>query len=88
MIVIVSIEKRGIMTKERLKELRKEAGLTQNQVAEMIGVQGRNYQRLEITDALPPTRHLLALADYYNVSVDYILGRTDKREINLSLIHI
>ena len=42
MIVIVSIEKRGIMTKERLKELRKEAGLTQNQVAEMIGEQGRN----------------------------------------------
>ena len=41
------------MTKERLKELRKEAGLTQNQVAEMIGVQGRNYQRLEITDACP-----------------------------------
>ena len=82
MIVIVSIEKRGIMTKERLKELRKEAGLTQNQVAEMIGVQGRNYQRLEITDALHATRHLVALADYYNVSVDYILGRTDKREIN------
>ena len=82
MIVIVSIGQRGIMTNERLKEVRKEAGLTQNQVAEMSGVQGRNYQRLEITDALPPTRHLLALADYYNVSVDYILGRTDKREIN------
>ena len=38
------------MTKERLKELRKEAGLTQNQVAEMIGVQGRNYQRLEMSE--------------------------------------
>ena len=36
------------MTKERLKELRKEAGLTQNQVAEMIGVQGRNYQGYQI----------------------------------------
>ena len=70
------------MIKERLKELRQEAGLTQVQMAEILGIEGRTYQRLEITAGLPPARHLVALADYYNVSVDYILGRTDKREIN------
>ena len=70
------------MIKERLKELRQEAGLTQVQMAEILGIEGRTYQRLEITEVLPPARHLVALADYYNVSVDYILGRTDKREIN------
>ena len=63
-------------------EARKEAGLTQVQMAEILGIEGRTYQRLEITEVLPPARHLVALAAYYNVSVDYILGRTDKREIN------
>ena len=52
------------------------------QVAKMLGIEGRTYQRLEITEVLPPARHLVALADFYNVSVDYILGRTDKKEIN------
>ena len=65
------------MIKERLKELRQGAGLTQVQVAKMLGIEGRTYQRLEITEVLPPARHLVALADFYNVSVDYILGRTD-----------
>ncbi len=70
------------MIKERLKELRNEGNLTQAQVAEILGVETRNYQRLEITEALPPTRHLIALADYYKVSVDYLLCRTDVREVN------
>ena len=39
------------MIKERLKELRQEAGLTQVQMAEILGIEGRTYQRLEITEA-------------------------------------
>lgn len=70
------------MTKERLKELRHKSGMTQAQVAKLLGIETRNYQRLEITDVLPSVRHLLTLADYYNVSVDYILCRTDKKEVN------
>ena len=42
------------MIKERLKELRQEAGLTQVQMAEILGIEGRTYQRLEITEVLPP----------------------------------
>lgn len=70
------------MTKERLRELRSEKKLTQVQVAELLGIEKRNYQRLELLDMIPPAKHLVTLADFYNVSVDYILCRTDKREVN------
>lgn len=70
------------MTKERLKELRHESGMTQAQVAKLLGIETRNYQRFEITDVFPSVRHLLTLADHYKVSVDYILCRTDKKEVN------
>ncbi|MCL2055137.1 MAG: helix-turn-helix domain-containing protein [Oscillospiraceae bacterium] len=60
----------------RLKELRKIHNVTQKQVAAAISITERNYQRLESGEN-PNYCTLNALADYFNVSIDYIVGRSD-----------
>lgn len=63
----------------RLKELRKERGLKQRELAEFLGVILRHYQKIEAGEINIPTLTLIALADYFGVSVDYLLGRNDRR---------
>ncbi len=72
------------MTKfsERLKELRQEHGLKQREMAEICGLKLRGYQCYEYATSCPDFEGLVFLADYFNVSVDYLLGRTDCREMN------
>lgn len=67
---------------ERIKEIRKEKRLTQVQVAQELGIAYRNYQRLEADGNTPHYSTLGQIADYYNVSVDWLMGRTDVREVN------
>ena len=67
--------------KERLRELRKEKGETQVQAASEIGIAGRNYQKFELGESFPSAEALCALADHFEVSLDYLMGRTDQREI-------
>ena len=67
---------------ERLRQLRIENGLTQEQVAAKLSMAYRNYQRLEAKDNTPNFANLLQIADLFDVSIDYLTGRTDKREIN------
>lgn len=67
---------------ERLKILRKERKLTQVQMAEKMSIAYRNYQRLEADGNTPNYAHLIQIADIFDVSLDYLTGRTDKREIN------
>lgn len=67
---------------ERIKEIRKETGLTQVQAAKELGIAYRNYQRLEADGNTPHYSTLGQIADYYNVSVDWLMGRTDVREVN------
>lgn len=67
---------------ERIKEIRKEKGLTQVQAAQELGIAYRNYQRLEADGNTPHYSTLAQIADYYNVSVDWLMGRTDVREVN------
>ena len=62
---------------ERIKTLRKNRGLTQKQVAEGLKMTERNYQRYEADKIKPTYDGLNALADFFNVSVDYLMGRTD-----------
>lgn len=62
---------------ERLLELRKEQGFTQRQVWEGIGISPIGYQRYEYGTREPAYKQLLALADFYNVSLDYLVGRSD-----------
>ena len=67
---------------ERLRALRAERHLSQADVAAAIGISWRNYQKLEAQTSLPNYHNLLALADFFQVSVDYLMGRTEKRDIN------
>ncbi len=63
---------------ERVKELRKKAKLTQKQVGEILGVNQRTYSNYEIGDRDMSPETLIKLADYYDVTIDYLLGRTDE----------
>ena len=59
----------------RLKELRESKGLTQKQVADVIGYSVLSYARYEKVEREPDIATLKKLADYFDVSVDYIIGR-------------
>lgn len=62
---------------QRIRDLREDADLTQKQVREAINVPQRTYAYYESGQRMVPPQVLCALADFYNVSVDYILGRVD-----------
>ena len=61
----------------RLKELRKARGVGQKAVAEWLGVSLRAYQFYEDGTYDPNLPNLIALADYFQVSLDYLVGRSD-----------
>lgn len=61
----------------RLRDLREDSDLSQTAVANLLHIQQTVYSRYERGFQTIPLEHLLTLADYYNVSVDYILERTD-----------
>ena len=63
---------------QRIRDLREDADLTQKQVGEAINVPQRTYAYYESGQRMVPPQVLCALADFYNVSVDYILGREDE----------
>jgi len=64
---------------EKLKELRKERHETQAQVAESVGMTLRQYQRYEAGNQKPGLDYLCALADHFEVTLDYLACRTDER---------
>ena len=64
---------------KRIRDLREDADLTQRAVGEAINVPQRTYAYYESGERMIPPQVLCALADFYKVSVDYILGRTDRR---------
>lgn len=65
---------------KRIRDLREDADLTQQQIGEAINIPQRTYAYYESGQRMVPPHVLCALADYYRVSVDYILGRTDKKK--------
>jgi len=65
---------------ERLRGLRKEQGMTQQQMADVCGIKPRTYQDYEYDKSYPTVAGLIFLADFFHVSTDYLLGRSDKRE--------
>ena len=67
---------------QRLKDLREDKDMKQIQIAELLGIQQTVYSRYERGFQNIPIEHLLFLADYYNVSTDFILGRTDNPKVN------
>ena len=66
----------------RLKELRTTRNLTQKQVYSAVRMSALGYQRYEYAEREPAFQKLLALADYFDVSIDYLVGRTDNPKIN------
>lgn len=65
-----------------LKKLRKELGLTQLQLQIATGIEQALISKYESGERIPPTETLVVLADYFKVSIDYILCRTQERDIN------
>lgn len=61
----------------RLRELRLKNDLTLKQVAEFLETSIQHVQKYEKEKTILPIKRLYQLADYYQVSADYILGRTD-----------
>ncbi|MBE6680215.1 MAG: helix-turn-helix transcriptional regulator [Ruminococcaceae bacterium] len=71
----------------RLKECRKEKRLTQNQVAIYCDITEKAYQNYELMTREPKLEILIRIADFYGVSVDYLVGRTDVKSINKKSVH-
>ena len=65
---------------QRITDLRKEHNLSQQDVAQILHCQREVYRRHEKGIRDIPVSSILTLARYYNVSVDYLLGETDKKE--------
>lgn len=61
----------------RLKELRKERRLKQIEIAELINTTQQHYSKIELDKTDIPSKKLVILAKFYNVSTDYILGLSD-----------
>ena len=68
--------------KNNLKKLRKERGLTQISLQMQTGIEQALLSKFENGERIPPTDTLIRLADFYNVSMDYIMCRTNNPSIN------
>ena len=64
----------------RLRELRNERRMYQKDMAGLLEVTLRHYQRMEHGDVNIPSLTLCVLADYFGVSTDYLLGRSEERQ--------
>jgi len=62
---------------KRVKELRISAGQTQRSMGELLGCTISNYQKIEYGDVNIPITSLMILADYFGVTTDYLLGRSE-----------
>lgn len=69
--------------KNKLRELRKERNLTQIALQMQTGIEQALLSKFETGERIPPTETLMILADFYNVSIDYILCRTENPDINV-----
>ena len=67
---------------QRIQDLRTDADLSQKQLSEILHISQRSYSHYETGSRNIPVEMLIRLANYYNISVDYLVGRTDKKEMN------
>ena len=68
------------MKYDRIKDLREDADLTQQQIADMLFINRRTYSSYELGIRGIPTEILSAIADIYDTSTDYIIGRTNVKK--------
>jgi len=67
------------MTYRRLRDLREDKDLTQKDIANILNISQRGYSHYETGNNDIPTEILIRLADFYDTSVDYLLGRTNNK---------
>lgn len=66
----------------RIRDLREDKDITQKQMGKILACSQRVYSNYELGDIDIPTSTLIKIADFHNVSIDYLLGRTDNPEMN------
>ena len=67
---------------KRIRDLREDRDLNQTQVAKMLGMSQTGYSKYETGENDLPTQILIKLSDYYDVSIDYLLGQTNNPNKN------
>ena len=67
---------------KRIRDLREDCDLNQTQVAKMLKMSQTGYSKYETGENDIPTAVLISLANFYNVSIDYLLGQTENKERN------
>ena len=70
------------MKYDRLKDLREDLDLKQEEVAKRLGMKQQQYSEYERGKREIPFYKVIDIAEFYNVSLDYIAGRTNRKEIN------
>lgn len=67
---------------QRIQDLRTDADMSQKQLSEILHISQRSYSHYETGSRNIPVEMLIRLANYYDISVDYLVGHTDKKEMN------
>ena len=81
--IVLGYNKHGVyMMILRIKDLHEDNDLTQTQVAKILMCDQSLYSKYERGERDMPLRLLFSLSDYYKVSLDYLVGRTNKKEVN------
>ena len=73
---------KNFLMKKRLRKLREDNNLTRPQLSKATGIPRVTIESWEMNKFFPKLEQLIILADYYNVSLDYITCRTDNPQIN------
>ena len=66
---------------QRIEDLRVDSDLSQKQISEILHISQRSYSHYETGTRGIPVEMLIRLADYHDTSIDYLVGRTNKKEM-------
>ena len=76
-IILSEIIREAFMYYQRIRDLREDTDKTQEEIAQILGISRQHYSLYETGKRELPMHHFVALAEYYNVSLDYLSGLTD-----------
>ena len=65
---------------QRIQDLRIDSDLSQKKIGELLNIRQRSYSHYETGSRNIPIEMLIRLADYYDTTIDYLVGRTDNKE--------
>ena len=68
------------MKSQRMQDLRIDSDLSQKKIGEILHISQRSYSHYETGSRNIPIEMLIRLADYYDTTIDYLVGRTDNKE--------